>query len=95
MLHMSVARAQQEISAREFVEWQAAERILGPLDVTRGDIVGAIIAGAATNAQRTADEQVHPKVFIPEFGKQEPEPTNLPDKINSVMSAMSLRFPRK
>lgn len=89
MLHMSVSQAQKEISSREFVEWQAAENILGPLGIWRIDIIGAIVAAAATNAQRTRDEQVDAKHFIPEFGKEPEEPAPVEDKVHAVMASVA------
>lgn len=94
ILGMSVRRAQMEVDAREFAEWQAVERILGPLDISRFDILAAIIAGAATNAQRGREDRVHPKEFIPQFGTEEPERKKVPldDKVNLIMTKMAAKW---
>ena len=59
---MSVARAQQEVSSREFAEWQAYDR-LDPIGDERADIAAGIVASVVANTNR--DERKRAEPFKP------------------------------
>lgn len=78
---MSVARAQREISEREFQEWLAFAAI-EPWGEARSDLRAGIIASTMANLWRGEDtEAFHPDDFMPDFttGQESGEPEDVDD----------------
>lgn len=89
---MSVARAQQEISAREFAEWAAFDR-MNPGEPERGDYRAALIA--FTVARALGAENVKLEDFVLEFGKRkENEPNVDVDARNKALVSLLLGAPK-
>jgi hypothetical protein len=92
---MSVARAQEEISAAEFAEWAAYLNRIEPHGSVRGDIQAGIIAAAISNAMGgNRGKPVRAADFMPDFTPppEIPRTMNLPDKVNAVMNELSRRM---
>lgn len=67
---MSVARAQQEISSKEFSEWVAYNKI-DPFGQDRNDLGAAIISATVCNVNRSKGSRPYkPADFMPDFGNQ-------------------------
>lgn len=67
---MSVARAEREISSREFAEWFALDKLVEPFGDERADLRAGIIASTVANSvgnKTTAAD------FVLEFGEPEEE----------------------
>lgn len=64
---MSLRRAQAEISAAEFAEWQAFYAI-EPFGEERADLRAAIIAATVANSMRVKGRVLTPADFMPDFG---------------------------
>lgn len=67
---MTVRRLLAELDSRELSEWAAYERFAGPLGGARDDIHAAIVATAATNANRTKkDRKAKPADFLTKWDR--------------------------
>jgi hypothetical protein len=67
---MSVRRAQSEISAREFAEWCAFDR-LDPIGAERADLRAGIIASTVHNVHRGQRQRPsRPVDFMPKFERR-------------------------
>jgi hypothetical protein len=58
------------VSSRELSEWQAYERIAGPLGSRRGDVHAAMVAAAVINSQRTKGRPLPVSDFIPRWDRR-------------------------
>lgn len=84
---MSVARAQREISSREFAEWMAYD-LIDPIGARRADYHAALIAASIFNARRTKDSQHYyePSEFMPTFWEPPVEPEEIdPDEVPELI----------
>lgn len=83
---------QRSISAREYAEWQAYDR-LEPIGPRRADLNAATIAATILNARRTKRSQplVQPKEFMPTFWEPEPEPVD-PETMFEQVKALNELF---
>ena len=87
-LGMSVARAQQEISAREFAEWMAYDRI-DPMGEGRADLRAGIIAAVMRNSW-CKGAPAKPADFMPNFKRQDgPDPEQLQQKIRAIFKGIA------
>lgn len=60
--------------SREITEWQAYERVAGPLGPARADVQSAIVAATVANANRGKGKPATPADFIPTWDRK-PEQT--------------------
>ena len=88
---MTVEELLQRITAREFSEWMAFDRI-DPIGRDRDDWNAASIAHTVAEAHRTRKEPYKLKDFLPQYGKPErPTPEQLSHKIRSIFGALATR----
>jgi hypothetical protein len=67
---MTVAEAQERVTAREFAEWQAFYR-LDPFGEYRADYrMGLLIAATLNLWKDKGDEPARPEDFMPKFGAE-------------------------
>lgn len=61
------------MSASEFVEWQAFERVDGPIGAQRSDILAALMSyfGALPNIEESARHDLTLESFLPIFDQEE------------------------
>lgn len=84
---MSVAEAQQRISAHEFAEWRAYD-LRDPIGPERADLMAAVVATTVANFSGRAKRSLRPKDFLPQFG---PKPRQSPgDMMNRLKLAARL-----
>lgn len=63
---MTVRRLLAEAGSAELAEWQAYEKLTGPLGGLRGDLHAALVSAAVINSQRTKGKRpVNPVAFLP------------------------------
>lgn len=75
---MTVAEAQERVTASEFAEWQAFYR-LDPFGEERADYRMAILAALTTNLWlEKGDKPTRPEDFLPRFGQVDAEPELAP-----------------
>jgi hypothetical protein len=60
----------ERVSSRELTEWQAYERVAGPLGPARADVQAAIVAATVANANRTKGQPATPADFIPTWDRK-------------------------
>lgn len=85
---MSVTRAQQEISAAEFSEWLAYEK-LNPIGEQRADLRAGIIASVVASV--FGRKTYKPADFMPDFGKEE-RIENQMAALKSILTARGVEF---
>ncbi|MGI5347043.1 phage tail assembly protein T [Streptomyces sp. CA-250714] len=74
---MTVRELLARISSRELTEWQAYEKITGPLDTRlRGDIQASVISATVANSQST-HARAKPADFMPDWDKRKKTPEEL------------------
>lgn len=96
-LGMSVKEAQKRISAREFAEWMAYDR-LDPIGRERDDWRAAAIMTVLANINRPKNRRPYTlKDFWPNWeraaGTDEPDEDALARKIMATMQALQAAFP--
>ncbi|MGW1309592.1 phage tail assembly protein T [Streptomyces californicus] len=80
------------MSSHELSEWQAVERLTGPLGGHRGDIQMAILAAVIANSQRTKGRMLTPADFLPSWeGKRKLTPEELFAKAMAANTALGGR----
>lgn len=88
---MSVARAQREVSQREFLEWRALERI-EPFGERRADLRAAMIACVTANAWRAKGVKAFEvDDFMLKFEEKEPRvasPAELKAKLRAYAASI-------
>jgi hypothetical protein len=93
-LGMSVARAQREISAREFAEWMAYDRI-DPIGRDRDDWRAVFLAAMLANIHRPKNKRPYRlKDFWPRWDTTDPDEEELARKIKAAMGALAAYFDR-
>ena len=91
---MSVARAQREISAREFAEWMAYDRI-DPIGRDRDDWRAVLLAAMLANIHRPKGKRPYQlKDFWPRWDTTDPDEEELARKIKATMGALAAYFDR-
>ncbi len=91
---MSVARAQREISSREFAEWMAYDRI-DPIGRDRDDWRAVFLATLLANIHRPKGKRPYRlKDFWPRWDNTEPDEEELARKIKAAMGALAAYFDR-
>ena len=93
---MSVRRAQEEISSREFAEWLAYNR-LEPWGQERADLRAAIIAATVANCNRGSDTRPFAaKDFMPDFSRPEgPDDADLEARVRGRLMTIKAMLARK
>lgn len=77
-----------DMSSRELTEWQAYERVTGPLDARlRGDISAGIIAATVANSGG-AKKKAKPADFIPSWFKRRKTPEQLWKDVMAANAAL-------
>lgn len=66
-LRMTVNELLGRMSSREIAEWQAFERIEGPLGGLRADMHAAMVVAAVVNANRSKGPGKRPADFLPRW----------------------------
>jgi hypothetical protein len=76
------------MSSRELTEWQAYERVTGPLDVRlRGDISAGVVAATVANSQG-AKKKAKPADFIPTWFKRKKTPDQIWQEVMKANAAL-------
>jgi hypothetical protein len=86
---MPVSEVLERVSSRELTEWQAYERIAGPLGPARADVQSAIIAATVANANRGKGKPATPADFIPEWDRK---PTQTVEEQVAIAYALNAAF---
>jgi len=77
------------MTSRQVSEWQAYERLSGPLGGARGDLSAAIIASTIANVNRGKGQPPYkPSRFIPDW---DPKPQS-PEHMKMIVRAMNKAF---
>lgn len=79
------------MSSREFAEWQAFERIDGPLGGARGDVHAAMISAAIVNANRSKGPARQMSEFLPRWDKGA-KAEQTPEQMWAAAKAITARF---
>ncbi|SFE54556.1 Protein of unknown function [Actinopolyspora alba] len=80
------------ITARELAEWQAFERLEGPLGGARGDVHAAMITAAITNANRSKGPPKKPAEFLPQWDKAMATRQQTADEMFAQAKAITARL---
>ncbi|MCS7294432.1 MAG: DUF4035 domain-containing protein [Dehalococcoidia bacterium] len=89
---MSVAEAQRKVSAREFAEWMAYDR-LDPIGRERDDWRAAALLTMLANLNRKKGRKPYTlKDFWPQWHREEPDEDELRRKIDATMKALQGLF---
>jgi hypothetical protein len=76
------------MSSRELTEWQAYERVTGPLDARlRGDISAGVVAATVANSQG-AKKKAKPADFIPTWFKRRKTPDQIWQEVMKANTAL-------
>lgn len=67
---MPVSELLERVSPRELLEWEAYERVAGPLGPHRGDIQAAVVASTVANVNRGKGRPLPIQDFIPEWDRR-------------------------
>jgi hypothetical protein len=77
-----------DMSSRELTEWQAYERVTGPLDAgLRGDISAGIIAATVANSAG-GKKKAKPKDFMPTWFKRRKTPAQIWQEVVKANAAL-------
>ena len=88
MGHRSVADAQRYISAREFAEWIAYDR-MSPVGLERAEWGAAMLAAVFANAFRSSKQRAFsPADFLPQWDRQRKTPEELEQ---AIMGSLKLQ----
>lgn len=79
----------ERVTSRELTEWQAYERVAGPLGPARADVQAAIIAATVANANRQKGKPATPAEFIPAWDQK---PTQTVDDMVRIAYALNSAF---
>lgn len=96
-LGMSVAQCQREVSAAEFSEWMAYDRI-EPFGERRADLRAGIVAAVTANAFRGKDSKpFQASDFMPDFDKKtkEQSPEEMFNRLRIHAEAHNANLARK
>lgn len=86
---MPVVELLRRTPSRELSEWQAYERITGPLGPARDDLHAGIIAATIANSNRGKGQAPYkPSQFIP---KWDPQP-QAPEHMKMIARAITRQF---
>lgn len=77
------------LTSREITEYQAYERVAGPLGPARTDVQAAIIAATVANANRGKGKPATPADFIPTWDRK---PEQTVDEMVSIAYALNTAF---
>lgn len=83
---MPVCEMLDRIPSRELTEWQAYERVAGPLGPARADVQAAIVAATVANANRGKGKPATPADFVPEWDHK---PTQTVDEMLQIAYALN------
>lgn len=90
-LGITVGELLDRTSSRELAEWQAFERIEGPLGGLRGDVHAAMVVSAIYNANRDKGHRERkPSEFLPQWDKPAREQQS-PEQMLAAARAMQGR----
>ncbi|MFZ3494627.1 phage tail assembly protein T [Streptomyces sp. 5.8] len=65
---MTVGRLLAEAGSAELAEWQAYEKLTGPLGGLRGDLHAALVSASVVNSQRAKGRKpLSPVAFLPRW----------------------------
>ncbi|MER7076636.1 Protein of unknown function [Saccharopolyspora kobensis] len=91
-LGMTVGELLDRTTSRELAEWQAFERIEGPLGGLRGDVHAAMVCSAIYNANRGKNSRERkPADFLPRWDKPPREPQS-PEQMLAAARALQGRL---
>lgn len=79
----------ERVPSRELTEWQAYERVAGPIGPARGDVQSAIIAATVANANRTKGKPATPADFVPTWDRK---PTQTVEEMVAIAYALNAAF---
>lgn len=85
---MPVRELLARTTSRELTEWQAYERVTGPLDARlRGDISAGIIAATVANSNG-AKKKAKPADFLPTWFKRRKTPQEIWSEVMKANTAL-------
>lgn len=76
------------MDSRELAEWQAFERLEGPIGQKRDDILAASQIAAVINVNRSRKKPYPVEDFIPKWDTSPQTPEEMMDKIRRINAAM-------
>lgn len=76
------------MDSREIAEWQAFERIEGPIGQRRDDILAASQVAAVVNVNRSRSKPYPVEDFIPQWDQSAQTPEELMEKIRGINAAV-------
>lgn len=77
------------MSSRELTEYQAYERVAGPIGPARADVQSAIVAATVANANRGKGKPATPADFIPVWDRK---PEQTVDEMVAIAYALNAAF---
>ncbi|GAA2609630.1 phage tail assembly protein T [Actinomadura fulvescens] len=86
---MTVAELLERTSSSELTEWQAYERVAGPLGPARADVQSAIVAATVANANRSKGKPATPADFVPRWDRK---PTQTVEEMVAIAYALNAAF---
>ncbi len=90
---MTVGDLLDRASSSELTDWQAYERMHGPLGPERGDLQAAIVASVVANVNRDKKKgrAFKPADFMPKFAGNRPG-ARTPDEMRTKLLALTRQF---
>lgn len=76
------------IDSRELAEWQAFERIEGPIGQRRDDILVASQIAAVVNVNRSRQKPYPVSDFIPQWDQSKPSEEDMLERVRAMNAAM-------
>ncbi|MET0419012.1 MAG: hypothetical protein ABW022_23615 [Actinoplanes sp.] len=72
---MTVGELLARVSSRELTEWEAYERVAGPVGDERFDHLFSMLQATIANVNRGKNQKAHePSAFLPKWGVAKPDP---------------------